>query len=79
MRIAITMPKTGYDMEAGVVAGWLKEVGDAVAEGEPIAEIETEKTTLDLLSPAAGRLVEITQRAGAEVPVEQPIGYLEAP
>lgn len=77
MRIAIRMPKTSYEMEAGVVARWLKQAGDAVAEGEPIAEVETEKTTIELESPAAGRLVEITQREGAEVPVEQPIGYIE--
>lgn len=39
-RIAIEMPKLGYDMESGTVGGWLKEVGDKVSRGEAIAEIE---------------------------------------
>lgn len=76
-RIAILMPKANFEMEFGIVQGWLRQVGDHVAEGESIAEIETEKTSLELPSPASGTLVEITHAAGDEVPVEQPIGWLE--
>ena len=42
-RTAIEMPKLGYDMETGTIGEWLKQVGDAVARGDVIAEIETEK------------------------------------
>jgi pyruvate dehydrogenase E2 component (dihydrolipoamide acetyltransferase) len=76
-RIAIEMPKLGYDMESGRVAGWLKNVGDEVARGDVIAEIETEKSTVEMESTASGTLVEIVADAGAELPVGEVIGYLE--
>jgi pyruvate dehydrogenase E2 component (dihydrolipoamide acetyltransferase) len=76
-RIAIEMPKLGYDMETGVVSSWLKQVGDTVARGEAIAEVETDKTTVEMESVADGTLVEIVHEAGVEVPVGQPIAYLE--
>jgi pyruvate dehydrogenase E2 component (dihydrolipoamide acetyltransferase) len=76
-RIAIEMPKLGYDMETGVVSSWLKQVGDTVARGEAIAEVETDKTTVEMESVAAGTIVEIVHEAGVEVLVGQPIAYLE--
>lgn len=76
-RIAIEMPKLGYDMESGTVGGWLKKVGDKVSRGEAIAEIETEKSTVEMESTAAGTLVEIVATAGTELPVGQVIGYLD--
>ncbi len=76
-RIPIEMPKLGYDMESGRVAGWIKKVGEQVARGEVIAEIETEKSTVEMESTAAGTLVEIVADAGAERPVGEAIGYLD--
>jgi pyruvate dehydrogenase E2 component (dihydrolipoamide acetyltransferase) len=76
-RIAIEMPKLGYDMESGRVAGWVKKVGDEVARGDVIAEIETEKSTVEMESTASGTLVEIVADSGAELPVGGVIGYLE--
>jgi pyruvate dehydrogenase E2 component (dihydrolipoamide acetyltransferase) len=76
-RIAIEMPKLGYDMETGVVVGWLKKVGDVVDRGEAIAEIETEKTTVEMEALATGTLVEIVVAPGAETPVGAVIGYLD--
>ena len=76
-RIAIEMPKLGYDMEEGAIAAWAKNVGDTVARGEVIAEIETEKATVEMESTHAGTLVEQTLAAGEEVPVGTVIGYLE--
>jgi pyruvate dehydrogenase E2 component (dihydrolipoamide acetyltransferase) len=76
-RIAIEMPKLGYDMETGKVAGWLKQVGDPIARGDVIAEIETDKSTIEMEATASGTLAEIVHDAGAEVPVGQPIAYLE--
>ncbi len=76
-RIAIEMPKLGYDMETGTVAGWLKHQGDAVTRGEVIAEIETDKSTVEMEATASGTLVEIVHDAGAEVPVGEPIAWLE--
>lgn len=76
-RTPINMPKLGYDMETGKVAGWLKKVGDLVARGEVIAEIETEKSTVEMESTAAGTIVEIVAKAGTELPVGEVIGYLD--
>ncbi len=76
-RIPIEMPKLGYDMESGKVASWLKNVGDAVARGEAIAEIETEKATVEMEATASGTLVEIAAQAGSELPVGEVIGYLD--
>ena len=76
-RVPIEMPKLGYDMESGAIGAWLKQVGDTVARGDVIAEIETEKTTVDMEATSAGTLVEQTLAAGEEVPVGTVIGYLE--
>ena len=76
-RIAIEMPKLGYDMETGKVAGWLRKVGDKIARGDPIAEIETDKATVEIEAHATGTLVEIVAAVGAELPVGHTIAYLE--
>lgn len=76
-RIAVEMPKLGYDMESGKVAGWLKQVGDRVERGETIAEIETEKSTVEMEAMAAGTLTEIVHGAGDEVAVGEVIAYLD--
>lgn len=76
-RIPIEMPKLGYDMEAGKVGGWIKKVGDEVARGDVIAEIETDKSTVEMEATASGTLVEIVHDAGAEVPVGETIAWLE--
>lgn len=76
-RVPIEMPKLGYDMETGAIGAWVKQVGDTVARGDVIAEIETEKSTVDMESTSAGTLVEQTVAAGEEVPVGTVIGYLE--
>lgn len=77
MRIPIELSQLGYDMETGRIAAWTKQVGDAVARGDVIAEIETEKATVEIESLAAGTLVEIVHPAGADVPVGDVIGWLE--
>ncbi len=76
-RIVIQMPKLGYDMETGKVGAWIKQVGDRVERGDVIAEIETEKSTVEMESTAAGTLVEIVAQAGTELQVGDTIGYLD--
>lgn len=76
-RIPIEMPKLGYDMESGRISSWVAKVGDQVARGDVIAEIETEKSTVEMESTATGTLVEIVADAGAELPVGEVIGYLD--
>lgn len=76
-RIPIAMPKLGYDMENGKVGGWLKKVGDQISRGDVIAEIETDKSTVEMEATASGTLVEVVHDAGAEVPVGETIAWLE--
>jgi pyruvate dehydrogenase E2 component (dihydrolipoamide acetyltransferase) len=78
MRIEVTMPNLGYDMEAGKVQSWLKAIGDSVERGEPIAEIETDKTTVEMEAMASGTLVEILCEAGTEATVGSAIAIIES-
>lgn len=77
MRTEIRMPSLGYGMESGKLTSWLKQVGDPVERGEAIAEIETDKTTLEMESLAAGTLVEIVVEPGSDVAVGEVVAYLE--
>ena len=63
------MPALGVAMSEGLLLGWLKSTGDAVAEGEPIMEIETDKSTMEVPSPAAGVVGPLLFEPGALVPV----------
>ena len=78
MRIEVTMPNLGYDMEEGKVQAWLKSVGDRVERGEPIAEIETDKTTVEMEAMASGTLVEILCETGSEAAVGSAIAIIES-
>jgi pyruvate/2-oxoglutarate dehydrogenase complex dihydrolipoamide acyltransferase (E2) component len=77
MRTEVNMPHLGYDMQEGRIALWLKDVGDHVERGEPLAEVETDKTTIEMEALADGTLVEIVFPAGTDVPVGATIAYLE--
>jgi pyruvate/2-oxoglutarate dehydrogenase complex dihydrolipoamide acyltransferase (E2) component len=77
MRIDVTMPNLGYDMEQGRIQSWLKAVGDRVERGEPIAEIETDKTTVEMEAMGSGTLVEILCEAGSDAPVGAAIAVIE--
>ena len=66
---AVVMPALGVAMAEGVLLRWLKSSGDAVAKGEPIMEIETDKATTDVESPAAGVVGLLLFEPGALVPV----------
>lgn len=69
MRTEVVMPSLGYEMESGRVHAWLKEVGESVVRGEAIAEIETDKTTIEIEATTAGVLIAIVRGAGEEVAV----------
>lgn len=65
----IVMPKLGFDMREGVLNNWLKQVGEPVEKGEVVAEIESDKATLELEAQVSGTLLHIMQNAGDVVPV----------
>ena len=78
MATELTMPQMGYDMQEGTVLRWLKGEGEAVANGEPIAEIETDKAVVEFESYADGVLHRIIVPAGTTVPVGEPIAVVGA-
>jgi pyruvate dehydrogenase E2 component (dihydrolipoamide acetyltransferase) len=77
MRREVKMPNLGYDMENGKLISWLKEIGDHVERGEPLAEIETDKTTIEMESLISGTLAEILCEPGAAADVGAPIAIIE--
>ena len=65
--IPVTLPPMGESVSEGMVVRWLKEVGETVAEGEPLVEVTTDKIDVEIPAPAAGTLAEIV--AGQDVTV----------
>lgn len=72
----VIMPKMGDGMEEGTLVEWLKKEGDSVKSGEVIGTIQTDKATLELESPASGKLAGLLIKSGDTVPVGQPIGAI---
>jgi pyruvate/2-oxoglutarate dehydrogenase complex dihydrolipoamide acyltransferase (E2) component len=79
MAVKVVMPQAGQDLETGMVKHWLKAVGDPVAKGEAIVQIETEKISLDVEAPAAGVLLKIIVGDETEVPIFSTIGFIGRP
>ncbi len=65
----IVMPKLGFDMREGVLVGWNKSVGDSVEKGEVVAEIESDKATLELEAQASGILLKLLASDGDVIPI----------
>src|SRR5512144_1171106 len=74
----LVVPPLGESITEAVVSTWLKQVGDAVAADEPVAELETDKITVQLPSPVAGVLADQKAKTGATVRVGDVIGSVEA-
>ena len=54
MAETINMPKLGFDMAEGTLVRWVKQVGENINKGDVLAEIETDKATVEVESPASG-------------------------
>ncbi|HVA37817.1 MAG TPA: multifunctional oxoglutarate decarboxylase/oxoglutarate dehydrogenase thiamine pyrophosphate-binding subunit/dihydrolipoyllysine-residue succinyltransferase subunit [Candidatus Dormibacteraeota bacterium] len=67
--VQVALPEMGESVSEGTVTAWLKQVGDVVSEGEPLAEITTDKVDVELPSPASGRLVRLLAGEGDSVTV----------
>ena len=74
----LVVPQLGESITEAVIARWIKQPGDAVTDGEPVAELETDKITVELPSPAAGAMGAQTVAVGATVKVGQVIGSVDA-
>ena len=74
--VLVTMPKMSDTMQEGTISSWLKKVGDVVKTGEIIAEVETDKATMELESYEDGVLLYIGVEAGGSVPVDGVIAVI---
>ena len=78
MATDVLMPAMGYDMTEGTIVRWLKQPGDAVQRGEPLAEIETDKAVVEIEAFAEGTLAQIVVVEGEVVPVGAVIAVIAA-
>jgi pyruvate dehydrogenase E2 component (dihydrolipoamide acetyltransferase) len=72
----ITMPRLSDTMEEGTIASWLKKPGEQVNKGDVIAQIETDKATMDLTAFEAGTLQEILAPEGTTVPIGKAVARI---
>lgn len=70
------MPVLGLTMDAGTIAGWLKNVGDLIAEGEALFMVETDKAVSDAPSPVSGILARIVAEEGEKLAVGALVAYV---
>jgi sugar O-acyltransferase (sialic acid O-acetyltransferase NeuD family) len=78
MAAEVILPKLGMNMEAAIITSWLKHEGDRVAVGDVLAEVETDKATIELEADAAGVLRKLLAAEGEHVAVNQPIAVIGA-
>ena len=79
MATQVVMPKLSPTMEEGQVARWLKKEGDKVSMGEPLAEIDTDKATMEMQALSAGVLRKVLIHEGESAPMGQPIAIIGEP
>ncbi len=72
----VIMPKFGFTQETAELLRWLKEPGDAVEQGEPIAEVTTDKVDMEVEAPVSGVLADVRFKAGDVVPVTTVIAVI---
>ncbi len=72
----VIMPVLGMAQDTGVIVCWRKEIGDEVAIGDALFDVETDKTTMEVEAAHAGFLAEIRADAGVDVPVGETIALI---
>ena len=76
MATEIRVPTLGESVTEATIGQWFKKVGDAVAADEPLVELETDKVTVEVPAPAAGKLTEITAKEGETVELNALLGMI---
>jgi pyruvate dehydrogenase E2 component (dihydrolipoamide acetyltransferase) len=79
MATSVVMPALEMAQESGKILSWLKKEGEAIAKGEPILEIETDKAVVEVEAPDTGVLAGVKSQAGDVVPVGVTIAWIVAP
>src|SRR5215211_3264148 len=78
MSVEIKVPTLGESVSEATIARWFKKAGDSVNADEPLVELETDKVTLEVNSPASGHLAEVLADEGSDVGVGTILGRIEA-
>jgi pyruvate dehydrogenase E2 component (dihydrolipoamide acetyltransferase) len=76
MAETISMPKLGFDMAEGTLVRWVKNEGENVNKGDVLAEIETDKATVEVESSASGVVRKLLVKEGSVVPIGDPIAIV---
>jgi pyruvate dehydrogenase E2 component (dihydrolipoamide acetyltransferase) len=79
MAISVVMPALEMAQETGKLLSWRKKEGDAIAKGEPLLDVETDKAVVEIESPAEGILAGVKAQAGDVIPVGQTIAWIVNP
>jgi 2-oxoglutarate dehydrogenase E2 component (dihydrolipoamide succinyltransferase) len=78
MAIELKVPEVGESITEVMIGTWKKQEGDAVSADESLVEIESDKATVELPAPSAGRVTKILKASGEKAMVGEVIGYMEA-
>jgi len=76
MAETISMPKLGFDMAEGLLVRWVRQVGETINKGDVLAEIETDKATVEVESSATGVVLQLIVDQGTMVPINAPIAIV---
>lgn len=79
MAAELRVPSLGMDMEEANILRWLVEEGDEVEKGQPVLEIDTDKTSFEIESPADGVIRGLAGKPGESLPVGAPLAFVAAP
>jgi pyruvate dehydrogenase E2 component (dihydrolipoamide acetyltransferase) len=79
MATEVLMPRQGQSVESCIIVAWKVKEGDKVAKGQGLCEVETDKATFEVESPADGAVIKILYPADSDVPVLKTIAYIGAP
>ncbi len=78
MASIVVLPKQGNSVESCIIVRWIKNVGDAVKDGDGLCEVETDKATVEVPATANGILLAHVRKQGEDVPVQTPIAVIGA-
>src|ERR687894_1469092 len=79
MATELKVPTLGMDMEEATVVRWLVEDGAEVEKGDPVLEIDTDKTSFEIEAPAGGTIRNLRGEPGETLPVGATLAYVTAP
>ncbi|HEX7005134.1 MAG TPA: 2-oxoglutarate dehydrogenase complex dihydrolipoyllysine-residue succinyltransferase [Trueperaceae bacterium] len=77
MAVELKVPAVGESVSEVFIGTWLKKEGDAVAQDEPLVEVETDKATVEVPAPVAGKLTKVLKKQGESAQVEEVIAHIE--